>query len=430
MFSGLSNKKAFWSLVATRIIYAVNWYNVAAIFFLMGMEFGQTVGGLGILASSFYLGVACFQVPGGILAAKFGPKKTAVAGTLLCSSSSLLVGLSPTFFGIALLRFLVGAGMAFVFAPGVTLVAKYYKEREVGLGIGLYNSAFAIGGAVGIFGWAVLAEIIGWRSSLVASGGVGIFTGASLLIAVPRDSIDSGFRVRAFELKRILFDSQLLVLSIAILGNGIAATLISSFMVYYLETVYLEAAGVAGLVGSLVLLIPVVLSPIGGRLYDKSRSAKRLLLAGGVVNGIGVALAGVGSVYAAVAATVTVGIGAGIGFTVGFAAARDRGVSSVQYETLVVAWANSVSLFAGFWSPLVFSSVASGFGYPLAWFTGGLYTLLISFAALAVSGRMRSRGLESQRGGENLVCLLHFDDGAREAEFFDGGNLDAKLLDF
>lgn len=77
MLSNVSHKGAFWSLITTRIVYAINWYNVASIFFLMSIDFGQGVSGLGVLASSFYLGVAIFQVPGGILAAKLGPRKTA-----------------------------------------------------------------------------------------------------------------------------------------------------------------------------------------------------------------------------------------------------------------------------------------------------------------------------------------------------------------
>jgi hypothetical protein len=59
-------------------------------------------------------------------------------------------------------------------------------------------------------------------------------------------------------------------------------------------------------------------------------------------------------------------------------------VTGLQFEALAIAWANSISLFGGFWSPLVFSAVVTGFGYPLAWLTGGIYTLVLSLAALAL----------------------------------------------
>jgi MFS family permease len=350
----------------------------------MSIDFSQGVSGLGVLSSSFYLGVAISQVPGGILAAKVGPKKTAVIGTFLYSASALVAGLSPAFLQVAALRFLVGVGMSFVFAPGVTLVAKYYKRGSEGLGVGLYNSAFDIGGAIGIFGWAVLAEIIGWRFSLVASGILGISTGVLLFLAVPKDPLDNDLRIQASQLKGILLNEQLIILSVVILGNGTGLALVSSFMVYYLEKTLGAAAGVAGLVGSLVLASPIIFAPIGGRLYDRSRGAKKLLLASGVVTAAGVALVAFGNIFAAVASTVVVGIGGGIGFTVGFSAARETNVTGLQFEALAIAWANSISLFGGFWSPLVFSAVVTGFGYPLAWLTGGIYTLVLSLAALAL----------------------------------------------
>ncbi len=384
MLSNVSHKGAFWSLITTRIVYAINWYNVASIFFLISIDYGQGVSGLGILSSGFYLGLAIFQVPGGILAARIGPKKTAIIGTMLSSASALLAGLSPSFLQVAGLRFLVGAGMAFVFAPGVTLVARYYKRGSEGLGIGLYNSAFDIGGAIGIFGWAVLAEMIGWRFSLVASGLLGIATGGILWVVVPEGS-ERNFRVKVSQLKTILFNKQLIILSIAILGNGVGSTLVSSFTVYYLEGTFGAAAGVAGFVGSLVVILPIISSPMGGRLYDRSRDAKSLLLLTGVVTGSGVALATFGNIFAAAASTVLVGIGGGIGLTVGFSAAREMSVTDLQFEALTIAWANSISLLAGFWSPLLFSAVVSGFGYPLAWLTGGIYTFSLSLAALALT---------------------------------------------
>ena len=69
MFDKVENRGAFWSLLATRAVYAINWYNIASIFSLMAVEFGQGVSGLGALTSSFYLGAGLFQIPGGVVAA-------------------------------------------------------------------------------------------------------------------------------------------------------------------------------------------------------------------------------------------------------------------------------------------------------------------------------------------------------------------------
>ncbi|TMI48990.1 MFS transporter, partial [Candidatus Bathyarchaeota archaeon] len=50
------------SLVAARIVYAVNWLNIGALFYLMSGDLNSGVSGLGTLTSSFYLGVGLMQV--------------------------------------------------------------------------------------------------------------------------------------------------------------------------------------------------------------------------------------------------------------------------------------------------------------------------------------------------------------------------------
>ena len=73
------------------------------------------VSGLGTLTSSFYLGIGLFQVPGGILAAKWGPKRVVTIGILISSLSAIGVSFTSSIPEAAVLRFFVGAGMAFVF---------------------------------------------------------------------------------------------------------------------------------------------------------------------------------------------------------------------------------------------------------------------------------------------------------------------------
>jgi ABC-type uncharacterized transport system permease subunit len=77
--------------------------------------------GLGTLTSSFYLGLGLTQVPAGIIAAKLGPKKVVVAGIMLSSLTTLGISVSTRLIEVAMLRFVVGAGMACVFAPAVVL---------------------------------------------------------------------------------------------------------------------------------------------------------------------------------------------------------------------------------------------------------------------------------------------------------------------
>jgi MFS family permease len=82
------------SLLFTRVIYAINWFNIASIFPHIALDFKQDISFLGLLSSTFLVGIGLFQVPGGILAAKLGPRKTAIYGIVIASSAAFLSGLS------------------------------------------------------------------------------------------------------------------------------------------------------------------------------------------------------------------------------------------------------------------------------------------------------------------------------------------------
>src|SRR2546430_16393346 len=96
----------------------------------MSADLNSGVSGLGTLTSSFYLGVGIMQVPGGILAAKWGPKRTVSLGILVSSIAVLGTSISSAILEVATLRFIVGTGMALVFVPSVVLMSRYLGGKS------------------------------------------------------------------------------------------------------------------------------------------------------------------------------------------------------------------------------------------------------------------------------------------------------------
>jgi len=378
--SRINNQRAVVSLMFGRFIYAVNWFNFAAIFTLIARDMNQNVSGLGIVVGSFYLGVSVFQIPGGLLAAKIGPKKTSVYGTLLASAAAFMTSVSTNFAEISLLRFLVGVGMAFVFAPAVILMAKYFRERAEGFSVGLFNAAFYLGGALGIFGWAVLADAWGWRESLAVSGGIGVLSGLLMLLLVPRDSIREGFSMELLEVRNVLSSRLLFLYGIGTLGVNGFASVITAFMVYYLQNSLNAGALLAGSVGALDLLASLSSALLFGKLHDRIRNPAWLMFVCGMAGVVGLELASIMSVFAAIFANIVVGFATGGALTVGFSAARE--LAHAEYETLAVSCLNSSQLIAGFFFPLLFSSTVVSFGYSSAWALSGLYVFPFIAAVL------------------------------------------------
>jgi predicted MFS family arabinose efflux permease len=135
---------------------------------------------------------------------------------------------------------------------------------------------------LGLFGWILIASATGWRPSLVLSGGLGLLTGLLFMVLVPIDQKDNRFMMSGQRLGRILKDRNLVLLGLGALGSNLGSVLISSFMVFYLQSELRETAAIAGFVAALVVILPIVTSLWGGRLYDRLKKPRRLLISSGL----------------------------------------------------------------------------------------------------------------------------------------------------
>lgn len=295
---------------------------------------------------------------------------------LLSSVAVTLTAFTFQFYQLVLLRFFVGVGMALFFGPGVTLIAKAFRTESQGLGVGIFNGAFYVGSAFGLFGWSVLAEMTGWRLSLAVGGGLGILGGLLLLAYLPRDDLRKGFTIKMVDLRRVLSNRWLFLLSLELFGMGSGQILVNTFMIYYLEQSLKLGPTTAGLIGSLSPLCAILASPVFGVLYDKTKKTRLLLFSLGAVLAVAVAIASIGNIYSAIGATVIAGSSSGA-FTIAYLAARKVRAASAEYETLAVSWVNTIQMIAGFWSPVAFSLLVLSFGYATSWFAAAVYTFLL-----------------------------------------------------
>lgn len=377
-------KVAILSLLLARIIYTINWFNIASIFYLMALDFREDIAMLGIISASFLIGVGLFQVPAGIIAAKFGLRNIAIYGIVIASSAALVTGLASGTMQITILRFLIGIGMACFFGPSVMLISKYVGKESEGLGIGLLNSAHALGGIVGLFGWVVLAEALGWRASLILSGGLGIATAIMLSRTLLKEEVkvSEDFRIKISDILKTIFNKSLIILGFTLLGFQAGSSMVLTFGVFYF-VVHLNMNPIyAGLIASLSLVVALVSSPLFGRIYDKIGNAKKLLIISGIVSAFSIVGFATDSLYVIMISVVITGFFLSAGFVIVYAKAKEINKSQSKYQTLAVSYVNSLSLFGVFWIPVLFSIVANRVGYEIAWLLGGVTVILLVLPVL------------------------------------------------
>jgi MFS family permease len=378
----------------------------------MAVDFKQNISILGLVTSSFIVGVGFFQVPAGILAAKYGAGKIAVFGILLASFCALLTGLSVEITQLAILRFMAGIGMACFFGPSVILISKYLGKGSEGFGIGLINSAHAIGGIIGIFAWVVLAQLAGWRISLLIGGALGLLTGLILIISLSRrhsktDSQDK----RSFSLlkdtqvvdtvvksniagsstnsglRQTIFSRSLIILGLNLLSFQAGSSIMLTFIVFYLADALRIDYTLAGFVGSLNLVIALCFSPVFGRMYDRTREAKKILIISGFAAAVSVWGMAVPSIYIIIPSMIISAIFLSAGFVIVYAEAKRSSIVyhlDPKYQTLAVSYVNGISLFGAFWIPILFSFAVNRFGFAVAWILAGLIVLAFILPAFKV----------------------------------------------
>ena len=379
------------SLLIARIIYAINWFNIGSLFPFISREFNQDVSYLGQLSGFFLLGIGLFQIPGGLFATKFGSRRSAILGILLSSIAVIISSLTTHIAVFVILRFIVGLGMAFFFSAGVTLITTYLGKRSEGTGIGLLNSFQAIGGIIGIFGWILVAEALGWKPSLIISGILGVAIGLMMIFLLPGET-QVRTTISISLLRKLLFSRYLVSLGVILTATQLAWGLTVSFFVFYLIDRMKISPEFAGIISSIPLIVYVFTSPITGKIYDRSNNSKWLLLIFSIMLGISIMVNSLDNLTAVILSAIFVGFFATGGFTIIYAITRKIESTTLtqgqEYATLNVSWINGISLMGISWVPVVFSLIINQAGYSIAWFIGGAITLILTIPILALSSRV------------------------------------------
>ena len=129
---------------------------------------------MGWILSAFALGYALFQVPGGMMSDKLGPRKVI---TLIVSAWSLftfLTGAIWNFISLFVVRFLFGAGEAGAF-PGIARANfTWIPLQERGLVTGINFSGSRLGAAFAFPIITLLIDSVGWRFGFYLMGGLGL----------------------------------------------------------------------------------------------------------------------------------------------------------------------------------------------------------------------------------------------------------------
>src|SRR6202049_1161320 len=169
--------------------------------FLM-KEYGFSKATMGVIFSAFIWAYALFQVPGGWLGDRFGPRKVLSAimayRTVIAILTTRALGLG-SFWGI---RFALGMGEAGAFPTATRAMQMWFPRDERGFVQGVSHAASRLGAAVGPPIAVAIMIHYGWRAGFYVIGALSLLW-SILYLVVYHNMPEENKKVSREELARI-----------------------------------------------------------------------------------------------------------------------------------------------------------------------------------------------------------------------------------
>lgn len=195
-----------WMFMVSAVAY-LDRVNVSIAGQALQKDHGLTDVQLGWVFSAFLIGYALFQVPGGWLADRFGPRLVISAGVVWWGLFTTLTALVPSGMAssLALLigtRFVLGLGEAVLFPSSNKLVSAWIPSSERGLANGLIFAG--VGAGAGVTPPLIIYVLSrwGWQCSFYVSAGIGLAVGLIWFLLV-RDTPRTHPLANAAEVEKI-----------------------------------------------------------------------------------------------------------------------------------------------------------------------------------------------------------------------------------
>ncbi|QHS17153.1 MFS transporter [haloarchaeon 3A1-DGR] len=148
------------------------------------LAFDVTATELGLLHSSFFYLYAAMQLPAGLLADRYGPRRVAGAGTFVMGLGAVAFATSDSFLVGFLARALVGLGGSVIFLAILRFAVTWFRADEYATVTGMTIGVSALGGIVATTPLALAASVAGWRASMIAVGACCVVSALGIFLVV------------------------------------------------------------------------------------------------------------------------------------------------------------------------------------------------------------------------------------------------------
>lgn len=376
-------------------------------------DYGFSDQTLGWVLGMFYLPYALFQIPGGWLGDRFGPRRVLAGIVIWWSAFTAATALSWNATSMAVARFLFGAGEAGAFPNATRSLSRWMLPSERGFAQGITHAGARLGAALTPLIVAPIILLWGWRAPFFIFAGIGIVWALSWFLwyrntpqehaqvnDAERSLIESGLGTAAGRSKasppwgKILSSPQMWLLCAMYACYAFDFAMVLAWFPKYLTAARGMSLGEMGFYASLPLLAGMLGGVAGGSISDRlAVRTKNLKMARKVIAVIGFTLAAAIMPVAVLAADPVISILLfcaalfALELTVGISWAVTLDIGG-EYAGSVSATMNTAGNLAGFNATVMTGYVVTAYGWN---------TMFFILAGLSALGAVLFLGIDASR---------------------------------
>ena len=263
------------------LAFALVFQSIPPILTSIREELNTTHVQAGLLMSLFALPGIFVAIPGGIISDRFGMKKVGVASLILMIFGTLVVGISKSFLSICIGRLISGIGGLTLVVVLPQLLSRWFRNRELGIGMGVFNTAMPLGTITSLNVFGIMGSDLGWPSPIFLTTAVSVLALLTFLWLFKEPVVDNRRNGGSLSSNIATIGVPMWIVGFTWMWFNAALISFLTFAPDFFASKGYEI-GFAGFMSSIVMMGSLFLSPLIGYFVYKFGKEEMFIVLGGV----------------------------------------------------------------------------------------------------------------------------------------------------
>jgi sugar phosphate permease len=177
------------------------------------VDFNIGAASLGNFSSFYYYSYVAVQIPTGILADYWGPRKLLTAGAILSSFGAFLFASASSIHMANIGRLIIGASMGVAWVSILKLSTRWFKSNQFAIVTGVALCLGILGALSAGVPLRLLMNLFGWRMVIIGAGAITLILSLAIWVFVRDDPVQKGYDSYATDLAPSIHRQRVSILS-------------------------------------------------------------------------------------------------------------------------------------------------------------------------------------------------------------------------